>query len=393
MKKKLLPVLTVFCLVVLVLAAGVITFLIKKYTPSGEMMDGESYFQIQKNDEAALIVNRTVEEEKVKIIDGRYYVADTVVGKYINGRFYWDANQKLMLYTLPLEEFQIVPETQQFQTSQGMESVDYTILKQDGDSYYLDLEFVKAYTDMECAVYENPARVVIRTNWDAAQMVTASADCKLRQKGGIKSIIVDEAEKGEKLYLEEELEDWSRVSTEDGYSGYVEKKYLSAPEMVTSEHISVTPEYTSVRRDYKINMAWHQVTSVSGNATLQQVLATTQGLNTISPTWFSIVDNNGTISSLASADYVNQALREFSILFLPVINIIEIFFGKCRIIKKICRCFKKIRTSPVHPCRSLVGQSVGISRLLPFVDQTVMSTRRLSNEFELSKYPVCSISE
>ena len=243
----------------------------------------------------------------MKIIDGRYYVADTVVGKYINGRFYWDANQKLMLYTLPLEEFQIVPETQQFQTSQGMESVDYTILKQDGDSYYLDLEFVKAYTDMECAIYENPARVVIRTDWDDAQMVTASADCKLRQKGGIKSIIVDEAEKGEKLYLEEELEDWSRVSTEDGYSGYVEKKYLSAPEMVTSEHISVTPEYTSVRRDYKINMAWHQVTSVSGNATLQQVLATTQGLNTISPTWFSIVDNNGTISSLASADYVNQA--------------------------------------------------------------------------------------
>ena len=178
MKKKLLPVLTVFCLVILVLAAGVITFLIKKYTPSGEMMDGESYFQIQKNDEAALIVNRTVEEEKVKIIDGRYYVEDTVVGKYINGRFYWDANQKIMLYTLPLEEFQIAPETQQFQTSQGMESVDYIILKQDGDSYYLDLEFVKAYTDMECAVYENPARVVIRTNWDAAQMVTASADCK-----------------------------------------------------------------------------------------------------------------------------------------------------------------------------------------------------------------------
>lgn len=307
MKKKLLPVLTVFCLVILVLAAGVITFLIKKYTPSGEMMDGESYFQIQKKDEAALIVDRTVAEEKVKIIDGRYYIEDTVVGKYINGRFYWDANQKIMLYTLPLEVFQIVPETQQFQTSQGMESVDYTILKQDGDSYYLDLEFVKAYTDMECAVYENPARVVIRTNWDAAQMVTASADCKLRQKGGIKSIIVDEAEKGEKLYLEEELEDWSRVSTEDGYSGYVEKKYLSAPETVTSEHISVTPEYTSVRRDYKINMAWHQVTSAAGNATLQQVMANTQGLNTISPTWFSIVDNNGTISSLASADYVNQA--------------------------------------------------------------------------------------
>ena len=212
-----------------------------------------------------------------------------------------------MLYTLPLEEFQIVPETQQYQTSQGVQNVDYIILKADGEHYYLDLEFIKTYTDMECTVYENPARVVIRTEWDAAQMVIASDDCKLRQKGGIKSIIVDEAEKGEKLYLEEELENWSKVSTEDGYSGYVEKKYLSAPETVTVDHTSVTPEYTSVRRDYKINMAWHQVTSASGNATLQHVLANTQGLNTISPTWFSIVDNNGTISSLASADYVNQA--------------------------------------------------------------------------------------
>ena len=307
MKKKLLPVLTVFCLVVLVLAAGVITFLIKKYTPSGEMMDGESYFQIQKNDEAALIVNRIVEEEKVKIIDGRYYVEDTVVGKYINGRFYWDANQNVMLYTLPLEEFYITPETQQYQTSQGMQNVDYTILKADGEHYYLDLEFIKAYTDMDCTVYENPARVVIRTDWDAVQMVTASNDCKLRQKGGIKSIIVDEVVKGEKLYLEEELENWSKVSTEDGYTGYVEKKYISDPETVTVDHTSVIPEYTSVRRDYKINMAWHQVTSESGNATLQQVLANTQGLNTISPTWFSVVDNNGMISSLASADYVNQA--------------------------------------------------------------------------------------
>ncbi|MGN0252103.1 MAG: glycosyl hydrolase family 18 protein [Oliverpabstia sp.] len=307
MKKKLLPVLTVFCLVILVLATGGITFLIKKYTPSGEMMDGESYFQIQTKNEAALIVDRTAAEEKVKIIDGRYYVEDTVVRKYINGRFYWDANQKVMLYTLPLEEFQIIPETQQYQTSQGVQDVDYIILKEDGDSYYLDLEFMKTYTDMDCTVYENPDRVVIRTNWDDVQMVTASADCKLRQKGGIKSIIVDEAEKGEKLYLEEELEDWSRVSTEDGYSGYVEKKYLSDPETVSVDYTSVTPEYTSVRRDYKINLAWHQVTSESGNATLQQVLANTQGLNTISPTWFSVVDNSGTISSLASADYVNQA--------------------------------------------------------------------------------------
>lgn len=49
------------------------------------------------------------------------------------------------------------------------------------------------------------------------------------------------------------------------------------------------------------------MTSAEGNAALESIVANTQGLNTISPTWFSVIDNAGTISSLASADYVNQA--------------------------------------------------------------------------------------
>lgn len=307
MKKKILPVLTVLCLIVLVLAAGVITMLIKRYAPSKEKMDGEEYFQITEADEAALIVNNVLEEEKVKVIDGRYYVEDAVVGKYINSRFYWDDKQKVMLYTLPTEEFQIVPDTQEYQTTQGTQTTGYVILKSQQDAYYLDLEFIKSYTDMEYTVYENPARVVIRTNWNDKQMVTVSKKSKVRQKGGIKSIIVTEVQEGDQLYLQEELENWSKVSTEDGYTGYVEKENLSDPKTMSWEHTSTAPEYTSIQKAYKINMAWHQVTSAEGNAALTTVLANTQGLNTISPTWFSVIDNAGNISSLASADYVNQA--------------------------------------------------------------------------------------
>ena len=307
MKKKVLPVLTVLCLIILVIASGVITLLIKRYSPSKEKMDGTEYFQLAGTDEAALIVNRELAEEKVKVIDGRYYVEDAVVGKYINSRFYWDEKQKVMLYTLPTEEFLIAPDVQEYQTSQGTQTLDYVILKSQADAYYLDLEFIKTYTDMECSVYEDPARVVIRTDWDDTQMVTVTKKSAIRQKGGIKSIIVDEAGEGERLYLNEELENWSEVSTEDGYTGYIEKEDLSQPETVSWEHSSTAPEYTSIKKEYKINMAWHQVTSPEGNATLAQMLANTQGLNTISPTWFSVIDNSGTISSLASVDYVNQA--------------------------------------------------------------------------------------
>ena len=194
MKKKLLPVLTVLCLIILVIGVGMVTLLIKRYAPSKEKMDGAEYFQVTGEDEAALIVNRTVTGEKVKIIDGRYYVENAVVGKYINGRFYWDGKQNVMLYTLPTEEFQITPDTQEYQTSQGVQSVDYVILKSQGDTCYLDLEFVAAYTDMTYMVYENPNRVAIQTRWGDTRMVEVNEKSVIRQKGCFKSKILTEVQ-------------------------------------------------------------------------------------------------------------------------------------------------------------------------------------------------------
>ena len=307
MKKKITPVFSVIILIFLVICAGILSIFIKKYTPSGTIIDGKDYFQLTGDDEAGLVVNHELEDTKVKMIDGRYYVENSVVATYINSRFYWDSQQQVMLYTLPTEEFQIVPESTQYVTSAGTQMTDYVILKQIDGGVYLDLEFVSQYTDMTYTAFEDPARVVVRTKWNDLQLVTAQKNSEIRQKGGIKSSIVAKVKKGDTLYLQEELDNWSRVATADGYSGYIKKEVLSDPKDDNEEHASTAPEYTNISKDYKINLAFHQVTSMDGNATLAQMVADAQGVNTISPTWFSVTDNNGTISSLASADYVNQA--------------------------------------------------------------------------------------
>lgn len=307
MKKKITPVFLVIILIFLVICVGILSIFIKKYTPSRKTIDGNTYFQLAANDEAGLVVDHELEDAKVKIIDGEYYIEESVVSTYINSRFYWDSQQQVMLYTLPTEEFQIAPESSQYQTAAGTQTTEYVILKQVGDSFYLNLKFVGAYTDMDYQTYEDPARVVIRTRWNDCQLVTVQKNSELRKKGGIKSPIVTKVKKDDTLYLLEELENWSRVATADGYTGYIKKDVLSDPADDTEVHASTAPEYTSISKDYKINLAFHQVTSMDGNGALAQMTVDTQGLTTISPTWFSVTDNNGTISSLASADYVNQA--------------------------------------------------------------------------------------
>lgn len=54
-------------------------------------------------------------------------------------------------------------------------------------------------------------------------------------------------------------------------------------------------------------MVWHQVTSQDSNSSLLQDIAEIKGVNTISPTWFSIISSDGSISSLADTTYVTQA--------------------------------------------------------------------------------------
>lgn len=307
MKKQMLPILVVLCLILLVAGAGAVSFVINRYSPSRERMEANAYYQLTSSEDAALVVNQEILDEKAKIMDGRFYVEDAVVGKYINSRFYWDEQRKVMLYTLPTEVLEIHPQIQEYQTSQGIQSTDYVILKSVEDSFYLDWEFIQQFSNLEAVVYQNPNRIVIRTDSGDRTVATVKKESPIRQKGGIKSIIIDEVEKDEQVYLLEEMDNWSKIATKDGYIGYIEKKQLSDPEVITVVNPGILPEYTNIKKDYKINMAWHQVTSQEGNDMLTSVLSETQGLNTISPTWFSVIDNNGNISSLASADYVSQA--------------------------------------------------------------------------------------
>lgn len=95
--------------------------------------------------------------------------------------------------------------------------------------------------------------------------------------------------------------------TSDGIRGYVKKKSLAKAEYQTLESSYQEPEYTSQSRAEKINLAFHQVFNENAANNLDGLIAKTKGVNVISPTWFSVNDVSGTISSLATKEYVDKA--------------------------------------------------------------------------------------
>ena len=116
-------------------------------------------------------------------------------------------------------------------------------------------------------------------------------------------------EKGEVVTVLEEMENWTKVKTYDAFIGYVPSKVLKDQQtfIPSVEPNYVEPEYTSITRDYKINMGWHQVMSEAANDNLTYVVKANSNMNVISPTWFSIKSNDGDIRCIATQDYVDKA--------------------------------------------------------------------------------------
>ena len=305
---SLMSVLVVLLLVIVVGAVGVITSLIKKYTPSDVRMGLEDYYEIQSEDEVVLILQDSVSEVRGKVSDGMVYLPYQTVTETLGGRFYWDQISQKMLYTTPDTILEITPGSSTYLSGGEEVQKEYEIVQEKGDEYYIALDFLEEHMKIQGKTYENPARTVITYKWKTIETMTADEDTVIRYQGGIKSPILTDVKKGDTLTLLEEMENWSRVMTADGIDGYVEKKYVSKPQETELVYEGGYEEnYTSLTRDHKINLAWHQVTSEAANETFEDAVKDAKGVNVISPTWFSITSNEGTISSLASADYANKA--------------------------------------------------------------------------------------
>ena len=80
-----------------------------------------------------------------------------------------------------------------------------------------------------------------------------------------------------------------------------------------------TEEYTSIAGKEPIVLGWHQVTSEAANAGWGTVLANAEGVNVVSPTWFSVADSDGELTTFASKDYVNK-LHNINIDVWPLVN-------------------------------------------------------------------------
>ena len=102
-QSKAIPVLVAIALIIIIGGIGLGTGILSKYSYSKETMDLKKYFNIEKNDEVAIVLQNEHIETKAKLHQGVYYLDFNAVQDLLNDRFYHDVAEGLLLYTTPTE--------------------------------------------------------------------------------------------------------------------------------------------------------------------------------------------------------------------------------------------------------------------------------------------------
>lgn len=308
-REKKQSLVTLYAIIGVVIALVIICamYLIKQFSPSKEQADLYQVYQVEGED-AALVLNHEFQKDlKGRMIDGRAYISTDLLKSSFNSRFYWNAAEQRLFYTLPEETVVVHTGDSSYTKGGNIENMEVPIVVVQEETAYVLLDYVNRFTDMHVSVYTDPARIFVTFGTSEETYATVQKTTEVRYRGGVKSKVLTKVEKGTTVVVLDELEKWSHVRTQDGHIGYLSKKTLEDYNTVTPQSNFTKPVYTNISREKDICLVWHQVFNKSANENLSELMSATKGVTVVSPTWLSLSDNQGNFTSLSSASYVEEA--------------------------------------------------------------------------------------
>ncbi|MBR2187837.1 MAG: SH3 domain-containing protein [Eubacterium sp.] len=293
-KKKKSPIPVIISILAVIWILFITAFFFKKYSPTDRKMETASYFGLESDDEAAIVVDDQILEAKGKVINGAVYVDYQTVWDVLNSGFYWEEPSQTLYLTLP-------EETRTWTPDDGTGAV---VLEE--GLPYLSAACISENSAADVSEYDR--RIVIRTSWDGLETAEVVENTPVRYRGGPKSDVLTTLKSGSTVVVTEHLDNWTGVATEDGFIGYIKTGAVEFNEERGLPHEEKESfQFTHKQFPEKIVMAWQYVDSAEGNDMLSGLIQDAEGLNVISPTWFDITNKDGKVISFANKKYVKRA--------------------------------------------------------------------------------------
>jgi len=291
----------------LLFAGAGLFYYVKKYMPTKARADLNSYFSVS-GDNVELYLNheKQVEDSVLtlgRMQDGEVYLPYGFVVKQLNIRFYYDDDEKTLRYALP-DSVEIYQPGEKGKDGK----LPYFV---DGKNIFLSLSLIQSHTALEVENFTDTEhkRVFLYNDFGKEKQATLTAKEAVRVQGGVKSPILTDMEKGDKVLVLEKMEKWSKVETKNGFIGYLRNSRLGDEVEIEKSSDFRAPVYShkSMGEGVHPTLAFHQITTREANNTLDTLLPNAAEANIVAPTWYVLSDNAGNFISYSDANYVAKA--------------------------------------------------------------------------------------
>lgn len=318
--RRIIP-LTIFLTVILI---GVIVVassgFISDLAYTDKLADISEYMGEASDSNAIVVKDGAYTEERIVLIGGVPYMSyETVKESYIQ-RFYYDEAKEEILYTNATETIR----TKVGSSSYGVTGVENTLTVPTtsvrGETLYISLDYMSLFKTLGYSLNGGndgtPYRIELIEEVAMVNTASLKEDRAVRIEPSKKGRIIAKPGKNANVRILNALEGdpseegWVKVQTDDLCIGYIEEKHLS-PYTMTSLNVNEVEELhipsVADESTEKIVLGWAVVAGTAGNDYIIDLLDTTSGMNVVSPTWFNLKDNEGTVESFASESFVSKA--------------------------------------------------------------------------------------
>lgn len=229
---------------------------------------------------------------------------------YIDSTIWWDAALKKVTVTTKDRVIRMKTDSLDALINDKPITLEFPVIEEN-DTVYLPLDFLKEFYQVNLKyVSANDVVIIDFQNKLYRTCRPLTQDSVVRRGPSIKEPIVkrftetDIQEGAERLILFEEYEKWLRIRTPDGVVGYIQKSDAVVLDIVLTKGIESGLKELPQLPKGKISLVWDMT---YGKQNIELSKTATPGIDVISPTWFEIIDQKGTIKNRGSEAYVAWA--------------------------------------------------------------------------------------
>ncbi|NJD04290.1 MAG: glycoside hydrolase [Ruminiclostridium sp.] len=259
-------------------------------------------------------LNLVIEDEVIKegvspkIVEDRILIPLKVMKKYIDEKINWD--KELHKLTITTKERVIRMKTDSLEAFINNKPVYLDIpVTEDNGEVFVPLEFLSDFYGIEIR-YLKENNVILINFKNRIRQTASPLDTEAVVRKGMSVHYpvlkkLDRPDDENTMIVFEEYDKWYKVRTSDGIVGYIEKRFVVVKLQLLSE---MPPEKEGQEvwkpENGKINMAWDYTNGATVKLSSKKKI---EGLDVISPTWFQVTGEDGTIKNGADAKYVEWA--------------------------------------------------------------------------------------